>query len=92
MFWVTTAFSVPARSSSASFKWAVQAQHLIPVKPVKLLRPADEIGVAEDRLRRLAVLLVINPVHTSEIGDAALGRYTRSTKKNDIITLSNPLL
>ena len=70
----------------------LQAEHLVPVKAVEFLRPGVEKGAAEDLLRRVVVLLVVQPVHTAEIGDAALGGHPRPAEKDDGAALVHPLL
>ena len=42
--------------------------------------------MAQDGLRRIIVFLVIQPVHTAEIRDAAFGGHTRTAKKDDVLT------
>ena len=58
-------------------------KNLRPVKPVKLLRLPHEKGVAEDRLRRIVILLIIQPVHTPEIRHAALRGNPGTAEKDD---------
>ena len=55
------------------------------MKFVVLLRVRHEEGMAQDRLGRIVILLVIQAVHAAKIRDAALGRHTGSAKKYDII-------
>ena len=56
---------------------------LIAVKAVELLRVFLPEGVAQDRFRGVGVLLVVKPVHTAEVRDAALGGDARPAKEHD---------
>ena len=64
---------------------------LIAVKPVELFRVPFPEGVAENGLRRVVVFLVIQPIHTAEIRDAALGGHSRPAKKDDAAALCQNL-
>lgn len=59
---------------------------LVTVEFVVLLRMRHEEGVAQDRLGRIIIFLVIQAVHTAEIRDAALGRDA-GTAENTIRSL-----
>ena len=93
MFWVTTAFSLPSRSSFASRRWAALgfADELIAVKTVKLLRVLLPESVTQDGFRRVGVLLMIKSVHTAEVRDAALGGNARPAKEHDAAAFGNDL-
>lgn len=67
-------------------------QHLIPVEPVKFLGSSHIEGVAQNGLRRVCILLVIQTVSTPEIRDLTLGGHACTAKKYDILTLRKPLL
>jgi len=66
-------------------------QHLIPVEPVKFLGSSHIEGVAQNGLRRVCILLVIQTVGTPEIRDLALGGHACTAEKYDILTLRKPL-
>ena len=75
-----------------SIGFGVRKEHLVVVEAVELLRILLEEGVAQNGLRGILVLLVVQAVHAAEIRDAALGRYARPAEKDDILTLVDPLL
>ena len=53
----------------------VQIEHPVLIKAIKLLRVPFKKAMADDRLRRIAIALVVEPVHAPEIRDPALGGY-----------------
>ena len=64
---------------------------LIPVKTVKLLGVLLPERVAQNLLGRVIVFLVVQPVHTAEIRDTALGGNARPAKENNVAALGNDL-
>ena len=66
-------------------------QHLIPVEPVKFFRLSHIEGMAEDRLRRIIVFLVVQSVCTPEIRNMALRGHTCPTEKYNVAALIQPL-
>ena len=70
----------------------VGKEHLVVVEAVELLRILLEEGVAQNGLRGILVLLVVQAVHAAEIRDAALGGHARPAEKDDILTLVDPFL
>ena len=69
----------------------VREQHLIPVEPVKFFRLSHIEGMAEDRLRRIIVFLVVQSVCTPEIRNMALRGHTGPTEKYNIAAFIQPL-
>ena len=67
-------------------------QHPVLIKAVKFLRIPHIKAVAYDGLRRVFVLLVIEPVHTAEIRNPAFRGYSGSAKEHNIIAAVNPFL
>ena len=93
MFWVTTAFSLPSRSSFAQPQVGRVGlcplhDELIAVKTVKLLRVLLPEGMAQDGFRRVGVLLMIKSVHAAEVRDAALGGNARPAKDTMLLLLA----
>ena len=68
----------------------VQIEHLVAVKAEKFLRVSLVEAVAEDGLRRVIVLLAVEPVRAAEIRDAALRADPRAAEKDNVIALGNP--
>ena len=64
---------------------------LVTVEFVVLLRMRHEEGVAQDRLGRIIIFLVIQAIHTAEIRDAALGRDAGTAEKHDPVAAVDPL-
>ena len=69
----------------------IERQHFRTIEAVKLLGFAQEERMAENGLRRVFVLLVVQTVHRAEIRNAALGRYARTAEKDDIVAAVDPL-
>ena len=69
----------------------IREQHLIPVEPVKFFRLSHIEGMAEDRLRRIIVFLVVQSVCTPEIRNMALRGHAGTAEKYDIAALIQPL-
>ena len=67
-------------------------QQFFLVKPVKLGRIAHEKGVAQDGFGGIAPLLVVQAVHTAEIGHARFGADARAPEKDDGARLVDELL
>ena len=90
MFWVITAFNFPARSSSASLRWAAlgwasSASTPVPVEQEEFCPVGHEKAAAQNLLRRVGVLLMVQPVLAAEVRDAALGGHARAAEKRDIL-------
>ena len=68
----------------------VGPQHLVPVKAVKFFRPGIKKAAAEDRLRRIIILLVIKAICTAEIRDTALCTDACTAEENDMIAFLHP--
>ena len=97
MFWVMTAVSLPACSSSASFLWAAlgctpEISSFFLVKSVKFGGIAHKKGVAEDGFGGIAPLLVVQAVHAAEVGDARFGADACAAEKDDGTGLVDVLL
>ena len=69
----------------------IQNEHFIPVEPVKFLRMPLKKRMAQNRLRRIVILHMIQPVHASEIRDTALRRHARTAEKDNIVAAVDPL-
>ena len=65
---------------------------LFPVEAEKFLGVGDKKAVAEHDLRRIIEFLMIQPVNTAEIRNAALGGHTCTAEKYDIRTVCDPFL
>ena len=63
---------------------------LFPVKAVILCRVTGKKACAEDLLRRIAPLLVVQAVHAAEIGDAALRADAGAAEEDHVIALVYP--
>ena len=59
-------------------------QYFLPVKPVELLGIPHKEGMADDLLRRIIILLVVETVYASEVGYAAFGGHARSAKEYNV--------
>ena len=70
----------------------VGKEHLVAVEAVELLRIFLEKGVAQNGLRRVLVLLVVQPVHAAEVGDSGLRAYPRAAEEHNVTTLTDPVL
>ena len=66
--------------------------HLVPVEAVELGGIFLKKRVAQDRLRGVVVLLVIQPVGAAEIRDAGLGGNTGPAEEHDVLALVDPVL
>ena len=64
---------------------------LVPMEFIVFFRMRHEKRVAQDRLGRIVILLVIEAVHTAKIRNAALGRDTGAAEKHDPVTAVDPL-
>ena len=62
----------------------IEYQHLVLIESVKLLRVRLKERMADDGLRRILVLHMIEPVLTSKVRDAALRRYPGAAEKDNI--------
>ena len=62
---------------------------LIAVEAVELLGALFPEGVAQDRLGRVIVFLMVEAVHTAEVRDAALSGHARTAEKDDVLALRN---
>ena len=69
----------------------VGEEHLIVVEAVKLLGVFAVKAVAQNGFRRIIILLVVQPVHTAEIRNAALGGDAGAAKKDDVIIFFDDL-
>ena len=65
-------------------------EHLLPIKAEKLLRVLIEKRIAEDRFRRICVLLPVEAVHAAKVGDAAFRGHARAAEKDDALALFHP--
>ena len=65
--------------------------HFIPVKTIKFLRILYKKAMAENRLRRKIIFLVIQSVYTAKIWNMALCGDAGASKKYDISTFIDPL-
>ena len=72
--------------------FCVRRQHLGTVKPVKFFRILPKKGMAQNRLGRITVFLMVQTVRTAKIRDSALRGHARTAKENDVIALINNLL
>ena len=63
----------------------VGAEHLGVVEAEKLLRVGLVKGVAQNHLRGILPLLVVQPPGGAEIRDAGLRRDTRAAEKDDVV-------
>ena len=63
----------------------IQRQHLGPVEVEKFLGVLFKKRMAQHGLRRIPELLVVQPVHTAEIGDARLRGYPGPAEKHDVV-------
>ena len=70
----------------------IGADHFGPVEPIELLRFPVEKAAAENGLRRIIILLVVQTVHTAEIGNAAFGGHAGAPEKDDGAAVVDPLL
>ena len=75
----------------SSVRLRVRKQHLVPVESVKFLRLSHIEGMAQDRLRRIIILLVVQSVRTPEIRNMALRGHAGTAEKYDIAALIQPL-
>ena len=64
---------------------------LFPVELVVFLRVPRKKCVAQDRLGRVFLLLIVQAVDTAEIGYSAFGGHARPAEKHDIIAFDYPL-
>ena len=69
-----------------------ETDHLVPVKPVKILGMPFKISMAEDGLRRHVILLVIQPILAAEVRDAAFCGNACAAKKDDPVRRIHPFL
>ncbi len=65
----------------------VQKEHFTAVKTVKFSRVLAVETVAQDGLRRIVVLLVVQAVHASEVRNTALRGHACPAEKHDIVML-----
>ena len=70
----------------------IGTDQLVPVEAEKFLRPFFKKGVAEHGLRRVVVLLVVQPVHAAEVGDTALSGHPRPAEEDDAVAFVDPIL
>ena len=70
--------------------FGIQDQHLVFIEPVKFLRIFHEKGMTQNGFRRIGIFLVIQSVLTSEIGDPAFCRNTRTSEKYNVFTAFDP--
>ena len=70
--------------------YAVNDQ-LFPVEAVILLRVASEKACAENGLRRVLPLLVVQSVHTAKVGNSRFRTDSGPAKKHDVVTFGYPL-
>ena len=68
-----------------------QADHLVAVEAVEFLGLLHEKGMAEDLFGRIIVLLMVETVSRTEIGDAALRGHARTAEKDDAAGILNDL-
>ena len=68
----------------------IKKNDLVTVKFIKLRLVPDEKGIAEDSLRRVFVLLVIQPVDAAEIRYPAFCRHTGPAEENDVAAFIHP--
>ena len=92
-----TAFSFPGLLQLGQLpmrrvRLRVQRQHLILVKPVELLRLPYKKSMADDRLRRILILHMIEPVLAPEVRNPALRRDARPSEEDDIVAPVDDLL
>lgn len=71
---------------------SVQAEHFFPVELKKALWVGHKIGVAQNRLRRLVIVLVVQPVHAAEIRNTRLRGHPRAAEKDNTAAFVQPLL
>ena len=71
---------------------SIGKQHPVLIKSVEFLRIPHIKAMAYDGLRRVLILLVIEPVHTAEIRNPAFRGYSGSAKEHNVITAANPFL
>ena len=57
------------------------AEHFVTVKAEELACFVNKKCVAENLLRRIIVLLIVQTVNTSEVGDSAFCRNSRTAEK-----------
>ena len=67
-------------------------EHFFPIKPVEFPGVLGKEGVTENGLRGIGVGLVIQAVHTAEVGDSAFRGDPGPAEKDDVVTLVDPLL
>ena len=67
----------------------IGGNHLVAVEAVELLSVGFIVAVAQHSLGRHGVFLVIQAIHTAEIGDTRLGGHARAAKKDDVVALGN---
>ena len=70
----------------------VQRQHLIFIEAIEFLRLPDEEGMADDRLRRILVFHMIQPVLTAEIRNPALRRNAGASEEYNSAAAVDDLL
>ena len=70
----------------------VERKHFRAVEPVEFCGLAEEKRVAENGLRRILVLLIVQTVYRTEIRDAALGRNACAAEKDDVVAAVDPFL
>ena len=96
MFWVTTARSLPCRSSSTIARWPAfgSASHAGESQPVLPREPAHlRVGEVVLQRRRLLGRRVLrpHPVRPAEVGDARVGRDAGAGEHGDALGLGDPL-
>ena len=69
-----------------------QTKHFLPVKIKKLRRVTDKKTVAEDGLRGIGVLLMVQAVYGTKIRDSAFGGDAGPAEKNDTARIIYQLL
>ena len=67
-----------------------EREHFFAVEPVKILRIIQKEAVADDRLGRIVEFLVVQAVHTAEIGNAAFRADACAAEKHHALTLCDP--
>ena len=67
-------------------------EQLFSVEVEEFLRVLLIKGVAQHDLRGIGKLLVIEAVHTAEVGDARLGAHAGASKKHDVVAAVDPRL
>ena len=81
------------RQGQVAVVWlCLRIEHLFLIKAIEFLRPADKIAVADDLLRGLGILLIVQTVHAAEIRDAGLRGNAGAAEKDDASAFADPLL